>query len=118
MDTDRAYYEGMEVGVNIVKSILSLDSKERIERFGKSDISSILDDFDFRQIENILSREIILKKHYVIRAITAKDGHKCIGESPRYSEYPSNELLLNFWSAYPDADFITVYELYTREFKQ
>ena len=91
MDSNVEYYNGMEVGVQIVKDILALSSQEREERFGKSDVAAILDDFDFEQMRNIMSKEIVLSKRYVIRAIrndAVTFKKRVVGESLKYTEYP------------------------------
>ena len=113
---DKNYYLGMEHGVGIVKEIMALSISERKERFGKTDVASILDDFDFRQIKNLMDREIVLSKRYIIRAIGGNGNEKSlIGESVKYKEYPSDDMILDFWGLYPDAAFLVVEEVYVRE---
>lgn len=112
------YYEGMEIGVQIVKDILSLSTHERMERFGKTDITQILDDFDFTQLKDLMAKEIVLNKRYVIRGIVDRGTEKkVISESIKYKMYPSDDMILEFWSTCPDATFIVVEEIYIREFK-
>ena len=56
-DTDKAFVDGMECGVNMVKGIFELTVSERINRFGMTDVASILDSFDFAQIKELLKVE-------------------------------------------------------------
>ena len=115
---DSNYYLGMETGVRIVKEIMSLSVGERKERFGKTDVASILDDFDFRQIKNLMDREIVLSKRYVIQAIVGNGNEKKVmGESVRYKDYPSDDMILDFWGLYPEASFLVVEEVYLKEYK-
>ena len=112
------YNLGLEIGLRMVKEIFALSKSERVERFGKSDVAAIIDDFDFGQLKNLMSREVVLKKKYVIRAIKEIEGKKKVmGESIRYTEYPSEDLLMAFWGMYPEATFIVVEEVYVKEFK-
>lgn len=53
-DSDKAFIDGLEAGVNMVKGIFELSIHERINKFGMTDVASILDTFDFAQIKNLL----------------------------------------------------------------
>lgn len=53
-DEDRAFVNGMEAGVLMIKQIFEMTVNQRINKFGMSDVASIIDTFDFAQIKNLL----------------------------------------------------------------
>ena len=114
MDTD--YIQGLEDGVNIVKSIYELTVDERIKRFGDFSVPDILDKFDFQQIrEKMVER---LEKKYVIRGITINDYHqkKVAVESDPLDIKPDETLVNAFLNCHKDKHlaFAVIEEIWIR----
>jgi hypothetical protein len=115
-DKDSAYINGLSDGVGMVKTIFEMSIEERMERFGKANISQILDEYDFQQIKDRLET---LKKYYIIRGINVdKDGFKkVVVETDRLSFEP-DELLINaFLNCHKDKNitFAVAQTIYVRE---
>lgn len=113
MDTD--FINGIETGIEIVRSIYELSTGERKQRFGSTSVPEILDKFDFAQIRNLMSIKKTLRKYYLIRGIK-NVGHKkeVKWESDLLEGYPSDAMIQCYLEK-NDADFAVVGEIYKTE---
>ena len=119
MKDDMTYINGIEQGIEIVKSIFSLSKDDRKERFGSTDIATILDSFDFVQIQNEMSRERKLVKHYVLRGIHNTGCKKeVVWESQWLEGKPSDAMILEYLCTNEEADFAVLEEVYTAELEK
>lgn len=117
--SDKSYVDGLEQGIEIVKAILSLDVDTRKAKFGSSDIATILDRFDFAQLNEMVEakEEKELKQYYVIRGIR-QDPYKkvVVFESPKLKYEPDKEMIEKYLN-FDTADFVVVEAIYVMEKK-
>ena len=52
---DKQYVDGLEAGVTLVKAIFALPAYERKAVFGTSDVATILDRFNFAELNEKMS---------------------------------------------------------------
>lgn len=53
-DKDLAYINGVEAGITLVKKVFELTVDERLTLFDESDVATILDDYNFAEISDLL----------------------------------------------------------------
>ena len=115
-DKDSAYINGLSDGVDMIKAIFEMSVDDRVEKFGKANISQILDEYDFQQIKDRLET---LKKYYIIRGINVdKYGYKkVVVESDRLSVEPDEVLINAFLNCHKDKNitFAVKEQIYVRE---
>lgn len=115
-DKDSAYINGLSDGVGMVKTIFEMSIEERMERFGKANISMILDEYDFQQIKEHLET---LKTYFIIRGIRVDDNgyKKVVVESDRLTFRPDEVLINAFLNCHKNKNisFAAVETIYVRE---
>lgn len=115
-DKDSAYINGLSDGVGMVKTIFEMSIEERMERFGKANISMILDEYDFQQIKEHLET---LKTYFIIRGIRVDDDgyKKVVVESDRLTFRPDEVLINAFLNCHKNKNisFAAVETIYVRE---
>lgn len=115
-DKDSAYINGLSDGVDMIKSIFEMSIEERMGRFGKANISQILDEYDFQQIKERLET---LKTYFIIRGIRVDDyGYKkVVVESDRLTFRPDEVLINAFLNCHKNKNisFAAVETIYVRE---
>lgn len=115
-NNDKLYVQGLEDGVNMIKAIFELSIDERMERFGKANISQILDEYDFQQIKERLET---LKKYYILRGIRVEpnDIKRVVVESDRLTIKPDEILINAFLNCHraKNISFTCVEEIYVKE---
>ena len=117
-ENDKAYCQGMEDMYDMIKSIFEMTVDERVERFGKGNISVILDEYDFTQIKERLEN---LNTYYIIRGIRVEDSglKHVVVESDRLSCKPDEILINAFLNCHKakNLSFAVIEEIYMRETK-
>lgn len=115
-ENDKAYCQGMEDMYDMIKSIFEMSVDDRVEKFGKANISMILDEYDFQQIKERLET---LKTYYIIRGIKVDDNgyKKVVVESDRLTFRPDEVLINAFLNCHKNKNisFAAVETIYVRE---
>ena len=115
-ENDKAYCQGMEDMYDMIKAIFEMSVDDRVEKFGKANISMILDEYDFQQIKERLET---LKTYYIIRGIKGDDNgyKKVVVESDRLTFRPDEVLINAFLNCHKNKNisFAVVETIYVRE---
>ena len=106
------YKKGMADFYFIMRGIFEMTPEERIKVFKSSNVATILDNYDYKQIRKMM----YCKKMYVIRGINVdKNGFKkVVAESGYFNFKPKEVVISTFMKMHKDATFACVEEIYVR----